>query len=73
MAKKASKAKKFPVYVIDCPENDISGLHVDSMEGAGDFISGDLDNNPEATEFNYKITVKMMTARQYNRLPEYEF
>lgn len=69
----AKKATKFPVYVIDCPENDISGLHVDSMEAVGEFISGDLENNPEETEFNYKITVKMMTSRQYNNLPEYEF
>jgi len=71
--KKSARSKKIKVFVISCHETDINGLHISSEQGVGDFIEGDMGNSPDEKEFNYTIKVKMMTARQYNNLPEHDF
>lgn len=68
------KKEKFPVYQIWCEQTDLSGIQTDNLEAVKEIIQADIENTPkeELKDLEYKITIDLMTARQYNNLPEYQ-
>lgn len=66
--------EKFPVYQIWCEQTDLHGLQTHSLEALAEFIKADITTVPkeEIEDLEYKITIDMMTKKQYNNLPEYE-
>lgn len=68
---KQEKEKK-NVYFIRCDQTETSGCVINIIRGVGEFIEGDIEDNEQLTEFEYKILVKRMTNQEINELRQYK-
>jgi hypothetical protein len=61
-------AKKFKVYELDFGDTNL--LSENSQEIC-EWIKTDLDNMDEKDELNYTVTIRMMTRKQIDNIPEW--
>lgn len=63
-----NKNEKFKVYELDFGDTN---LLTEDKQAVLDWIATDLADMKPSGELNYTITIRMMTRRQINALPEW--
>lgn len=61
--------EKFKVYVLDF--GDSTDIMTENKKDITDWIGSEIADMKEGEEHEYKITIKMLTRRQINNLPEW--
>jgi hypothetical protein len=61
-------AKKFKVYELDFGDTN---LLTEDAQGICDWIKSDLEGMDESDELNYTVTIRMMTRKQIDNIPEW--
>ena len=61
-------AKKFKVYELDFGDTN---LLTEDAQGICDWIKTDLEGMDEKDELNYTVTIRMMTRKQIDNIPEW--
>jgi hypothetical protein len=68
-------ADKKRVYVLSGGPNDLGELYLISLKDVQSTIDSDLDgvSDEEIKEVEYTLTVTLMTQKEIDDLPEYEY
>lgn len=70
-----SEEAKLRMYVLSGGPQDLSNLHLTSLRQAYDMMYEELSEvpNAEIEEMQYTLEVKLMTQKEIDDLPDYEF
>lgn len=67
--------EKIRVFQLGGGPQDLGELSLDTMEQVVEMIKQDIEetNDSEIEEYEWTISIKLMTRDEYNNLPEYDF
>lgn len=61
-------SKKIKVYELDFGDTN---LLTEDVNGVIEWIKADLENMEDNEELNYTVTIRMMTQKQIDKIPEW--
>lgn len=66
---------KFKMYLLSGGPQDLSHLYLPSLKEVADFVEADIAEMQadELEELEYTIEIKLMTQKEIDDLPEYDF